>query len=324
MAMNIMDRLNRSHGVQAGVVKSIGDGYDLFVYKLSSLDRDWRTHHYGITLTKDGQELERRVYRSDEFRQGLTHAIRNRKLGGVEYLGRAVNPYPGSGCPHTHFTELSRDLGAPLAAWIERRKHGAGWPRQCEENLLDFHGPAYAEAKEREARAMERRGNPESSAAALYETFHGAPSTETLELTQDIHYHSHLTVLGDLVELKVNTFTGKQATISFSADDPEGSTKLCSNEAGTQLYIEGGDQSLDLPGLGFNKAQSNRDHVAIGVIYELTYRAKKQFHKFKLTDYYHGLGEESGYEPILNFDTMNQSMTVSGGEYQVKAEGIVN
>jgi len=704
MALGIMERLRKSHGVQAGVLKSIGDGYDLFVYKLSSMDRDWRTHQYGITLTRDGQELERRVYRSDEFQQGLTHAVRNRKLGGVEYLGRASNPYPGSGCPHTHFTELSQDLGKPLAAWIERRKHGAGWPRQCEENpsnprwipdhlmtelanlwhlsrvhsnsryerllwtskefhkihpelsetaiykdldawdmeaarffgrgyaqepgrrrgrhnptdnpsndlflfesskvwngndlldikrhgetegrrfiqatgvspkrvdqreivqafkawkqydgahvvdwgllspqdlkliqrawvygyreandrvgnptsfldsapehpfhstasgyglsrgdvyargaktyylykpdhhwksgvelvtttvkgrpdkyewrgsnmaggsdvvsldaylandlrgyeamvgrhkkgtgefgpgarnpysnpmdaksksavtkrlramgvhkpyvsasgdtieiesyplearikqsldpnegpihtfkivdvhtgdtltsgvvtlgqdlvhkvgqaLLDFHGPAYAQAKEREARAMERRGNPESDAAALYETFHGAPSTETLELTQDIHYHSHLTVLGDLVELKVNTFTGKQATISFSADDPEGSTKLCSNEAGTQLYIEGGDQSLDLPALGFNRAQANRDSVAVGVLFELTYRAKKEFQKFKLTDYYHGLGEETGYEPILNYDTMNMALSVSGGEYKVKAEGIVN
>jgi hypothetical protein len=266
--------------------------------------------------------------------------------------------------------------------------------RKVGQALMDFHGPAYAQAKEREAEAMQRstgrtgnprrkvakvlfavrvgnedwqeelitdvedrieaaskwalangfdrlrvatidegppdfaatvrRNNPESDAAALYETFHGSPSTETLELTQDLHYHSHLTVLGDLVELKVKTFSGKQATISFSADDPEGSTKLCSNEAGTQLYIEGGDQSLDLAGLGFNQAQANRDSVAVGVLYELTYQTKKHFNKFKLTDYYHGLGEETGYEPILNYDTMNQLLTVSGGEYEIKPEGIVN
>jgi hypothetical protein len=212
-----------------------------------------------------------------------------------------LNPANSYGIPTAEFRAMSaRDAGRHL---VGRHKSGTGEFRPGARNPVR---------------------NPEPAAAALYETFHGSPSTETLEITQDIHYHGHLTVLGDLVELKVNTFTGKQATISFSADDPEGSTKLCSNESGTQLYIEGGDQSLDLTGLGFNKAQSSKDHVAVGVLFELTYRAKKQFQKFKLTDYYHGLGEETGYEPILNFDTMNQSMTVSGGEYQVKAEGIVN
>jgi hypothetical protein len=127
--------------------------------------------------------------------------------------------------------------------------------------------------------------------------------------------------LGELRELKVATFNKKDVTITFAKS---GTTKLCSNEEGTQLYIVGGDQSLDLKAMGLTGDQIDKDFVALGVIHELTYQTKKEFHKFQLVDYYHELGEETGYQPILTYDTMNKSLSISGGEYRIKPEGIVN
>jgi hypothetical protein len=166
-----------------------------------------------------------------------------------------------------------------------------------------------------------RRGmrNPESSAAEMYESFHGKPSEEVLEIGETVHYHENLAGLGTLQEIKVDCFSGYSAELKFGPD-----TQLCSNEEGTQLYIVGGDQSLDLRELKFKDEEIEKDHVAVGVITEITYNTEKGFHNFKPTDYYHELGEETGYQPILTYDTRSQLLTIAGGAYRIKPEGIVN
>lgn len=161
--------------------------------------------------------------------------------------------------------------------------------------------------------------NPEPAAADLYESFHGKPSEELLEIGEEVHYHENLAGLGTLTEIKVDCFSGYSAELKFDRD-----TQLCSNEEGTQLYIVGGDQSLDLKALKFKADEIDKDQVAVGVITEITYNTQKGFHNFKPTDYYHELGEESGYQPILTYDARSQLLTIAGGAYKIKPEGIVN
>jgi hypothetical protein len=167
---------------------------------------------------------------------------------------------------------------------------------------------------------VEKKGNPESDAAQLYEDFHGKPPSETLEIVTDKQEHEWLTQLGLLVELKVATLTNLDATLSFEKDAPN----LCSSENGRQLYIEGGDQALDLKALKMDGDKWLKDSMMIGVAYELTYQTEKGFQNFKLTDYYHKLGEETGVQPFLLYDPRNQLLSISGGQYQTKPEGIVN
>jgi hypothetical protein len=162
--------------------------------------------------------------------------------------------------------------------------------------------------------------NPESAATALYEDFHGRPPGETKEIITEVHDHGWLTQLGVLVELKVATVTQLDATITFEKAPPD----LCSSEDGRQLYIEGGDQSLDLKSLKMSGEKWEKDSMVIGVLYELTYQTEKGFHKFKLTSYFHVLGEETGVQPFLLYDPTNQLLSVSGGQYQIKPEGIIN
>jgi hypothetical protein len=162
--------------------------------------------------------------------------------------------------------------------------------------------------------------NPESAAADLYEEFHGQPPAETLEIVTEKSEHEWLTQLGQLVELKVQTVTNLDATFRFSKEAPE----LCSSEDGKQLYIEGGDQEIDLKALKMDGEKWVKDSMTIGVLYELTYRTKKGFHKFKTIDYFHKLGEESGVQPYLLYDPRNALLSISGGQYHTKPEGIVN
>ena len=165
-----------------------------------------------------------------------------------------------------------------------------------------------------------RRSNPEDTAAEMYETFHGKPSEEILEVGETVHFHGNLAVLGELVEMKIATLTKKDAEISFA----DSGCVLCSNEHGTQLYVVGGDQTIDLEKLGFTGDKLDKDMITVGVLYELTYQTAKGFDKFKLTDYYHELGEETGFQPMVIYDRLNDFILVSGGEYKIKAEGIVN
>ncbi len=165
------------------------------------------------------------------------------------------------------------------------------------------------------------RRNPESGAAAMYETFHQRAPERVEEYEENFHYHGWLAELGEMQEIKVALIyldPPKEAVIRF---DP--GTKLGCSEDGRQLYLVGGDQSVDLKSLGFGK-EWVRDYMLLGVLHELTYRTKKGFDKFKTIDYYHELGEDSGDLPVLAYDNLNQQLMVVGGKYVVKYEGIVN
>lgn len=163
--------------------------------------------------------------------------------------------------------------------------------------------------------------NPQESSAALYETFHQKAPERIDEYEEHVHYHGWLAELGEMREIKVDLVymdPPKQATIEF-----EPGTKLGCSEDGRQLYLVGGDQSLDLKALGFSRDWI-RDYMLIGVLSELTYRTKKGFDKFEVIDYYHEVGEDTGDLPILAYDNMNQQLMIVGGKYRVEHDGIIN
>lgn len=118
--------------------------------------------------------------------------------------------------------------------------------------------------------------------------------------------------------------SGETDVLSSAADSLSTTVKLCSNEAGTQLYFVGGDQNIDevLRKVKMTGAKWEKESMCIGVLYEATYQTRKHFHKFKLTDYWHSLGEETGNQPMLNYDFINKSMTVAGGTYHITPRGI--
>lgn len=177
-----------------------------------------------------------------------------------------------------------------------------------------------------------RRGNPEgdsTAAADMYETFHGKPSTGAVDYAEEYFEPDAYAELGDLIELwviPIHSRSDKAQKIEAANPDTANASdvvKLACSPDGTQLYFIGGDQGIDLSALGF-ESKETRQHMMLGVLCELTYRAKKGFHKFKLTDYFHRLGEESGNEPFLCYDPHSQKLTVVGGSYKVRDVGIVD
>jgi hypothetical protein len=193
-----------------------------------------------------------------------------------------------------------RNQGDALAAAKRWNKH--------------HHGPA----DRYRIKVVSARRNPDTG-AAMYEEFHGEPASTVTEYAETEEYPDDLAQLGVLAELKFKTPSGYDVTLTFDGDAPH----LASTPDGRQMYFVGGDQAVDLDSIHMG-GKWERPAMILGELYELTYRTAKEFHSFKLTDYFHKLGEETGDTPTLAYDATNGRLSIEGGKYQVKDVGICN
>lgn len=110
------------------------------------------------------------------------------------------------------------------------------------------------------------------------------------------------------------------SVLSGNPNDAVGpnTTLLSSNEDGTQLYLVGGDQSLDLDALGIEGDMATKELVTIGDVCKIHYETEKSFDKFELIQYHHELGEETGDLPVLAYDRLNKRLLFIGGAYKIE------
>ena len=176
-----------------------------------------------------------------------------------------------------------------------------------------------------------QQANPADAAASMYQKFHGRPSGEVVQVDEPVHYHAHLAALGELEKLTVKSNDGGLVDLEGFGD-----AVLCSNERGTQLYIEGGDQAVKLSAFGIGKPY--HDVEDLGEVTKLWYFTTKDHlgEQGGEASYHHTLSEEKktrmAYwfgecrvpKPRLLYDTLNQSLAFAGGEYTVEPEGIRN
>ena len=156
-----------------------------------------------------------------------------------------------------------------------------------------------------------RKHNPASSAAALSEAWHGRPAEKETEYETTLHTHEYLTDCGALKEIELHRPAG--TVIAFGKG-----TRLASNEHGTQLFVEGGDQSIDLR--EFPHIDRTKESVVLGKAIAVTYITAKQHlgAEDKVPGpYRHEFGEEGGTCPTVIYDTMNCLLSFSGGTYHI-------
>lgn len=203
-----------------------------------------------------------------------------------------------------------------------------------------------------------KKRNPEAGAVAMREAFVGAPSKETIVVTEDVHVHEHLAALGELVQLKIRTLKGVIYTIGFGKEEnpkkigkrvagwidrrakaiagigkgfaktwlnpkkvnPNGAPILAVTEDGKNLMIVGGSQVLDLKALGMGEF-ADKESVIVGDIKTIDYFATKDWKDGKKPEtaiYTHKMGEETGDLPLLRYDTRNRRIFIDGGRYHIK------
>ena len=156
----------------------------------------------------------------------------------------------------------------------------------------------------------------ERKARKTYQMFAGRKPTRVSTRkvrTASVGPGKHYAKLGDLVKLVI-----RSGEISFD----EGPRPIVATDAaGRRIFFIGGEQNLDqVPVVTASQAA----RVDLGEVYQLEYFARKKFDHFVPVVYFHELGEENGKRPKLIYDRKHKLMRFEGGDYKIKAEGIVN
>jgi hypothetical protein len=176
--------------------------------------------------------------------------------------------------------------------------------------------------------AMERREkNPAQESIDAYEEFHGEQPREMVTVTKKVHFHSSLAGAGVLKLLKVLT-EDKSAVVTIKGFK---GALLAFNEDKNQLFVEGGDQRLDLKAFGIN---TPHEQQMLGQVKKIGYFTDKKHlgdeggeavyvHEFRTTNENgkHIVVKIAEY-PYLTYRTRDEQLEFWGGSYTIRAEGI--
>lgn len=179
------------------------------------------------------------------------------------------------------------------------------------------------------ARRRRNQGGALTRAEETYSMFHGRGPREILEVKELVGEPDTTAALGRLVSLKIDEPGQYEFVIQFvkSEEQPLLATDCDAN----QLYIVGGDQSMDeilkTAGIG-----GNLDMVDIGEVAQVEYFTQKGFDNFAPVVYFHDFGEEDKKRnprskprrPRLIYSRRNKKLHLVGGAYRIKKEGIIN
>lgn len=256
----------------------------------------------------------------------LTEPLGTDQISYIAYWASPTDPYRPTQVPRQKLPRQRKLSPEWLAMEADIRR---GWT----DEINEMNQARWAQGVD--TRKRNPSPNPSPDAQSLYETFHGVPSEEELVIHSQIHEHEHLTSLGLLTEIQVKTPTGYLYAKSWGQGKTNSPTSdipfLASSEDGRQLFVEGGDQSVDLHKIKMDTKAWLRDSMIIGEIVMIQYRTRKSFDGMKETDYFHKLSEESKQgRPVLVYDSRSQLMSISGGQYHIEvplvgvSRGIIN
>jgi hypothetical protein len=174
-----------------------------------------------------------------------------------------------------------------------------------------------------------RKRNPADEAIAGYQDFHGRPPEEFVTVERKVHFHSNLSGAGELKRLVVIPEDGKRVVTLTKFKR----AILAFNERGNQLFIEGGDQSVNLADFGIDP-EKYHENETLGKVKKIDYFTTKDHlgseggtatyqHTFRTTneDGRHVTIRIARY-PDLIYRVLEQHLEFSGGSYEILPEGI--
>lgn len=171
-------------------------------------------------------------------------------------------------------------------------------------------------SKKNTGRKRATRKNSLEAAKSVYVKFHGRPAEKILDISEKMHVHDHLSGIGDLVGMQILQPNGL-AKITLKFDD---GSVLAQNEKRNQLFIRGGDQSVNLKDFGLVGPQHEME--VLGQLIWISYFTRKDHlapEDGGEAIYKHKFGRK---KPTVVYDTVNKKMELAGGGYDIPDEGI--
>lgn len=171
------------------------------------------------------------------------------------------------------------------------------------------------EMREKGYRNPATRRNSADAAAAVSEAWHGRPAKTATKYDETLRYHGKLADLAGMVRLEILVSPTRVQKIDFQRN-----VRLGTNPGRTQLYLVGGDQSIDLKVFSITGHEAKKELVPIGPVYAITYWTAKQHlgrADKKAGPYRHVFAEHGQQAPILLYDTLNRTQLLAGGSYHI-------
>ncbi len=160
------------------------------------------------------------------------------------------------------------------------------------------------------------KGNPEVAAREGYRGFHGHESKKLTRVITPIHEHKYLAGLGDLRKLVIVTANKKyRVKVKFTKPYP----LLSMNEDRTQLFIDGGDQSVNVSDFGIRNAHEKEVLGQLTDVYYFTTKDHLRPQDGGKAVYHHKFGK---IKPTMVYDVRNKLIEFAGGGYTIPDEGI--
>lgn len=202
---------------------------------------------------------------------------------------------------------------------------------------------------EREGKRIKHIKNPDlamQEAQDMVKRFHGRGARGVIDIVETDEYDDTLPVLGQLLELNIMIDEGRafvpivfcKMQGKFPKMPLEDMIQVCCGVDGKNIYFKGGDQELDIGELAskgvYQELEGNgngslKDLCIVGGVWSIVYFTDKHHlqgpkYQSKGAPYEHEFGENDGEQPVLVYDSKNKRMSLSGGSYEVRDEGIWN
>lgn len=176
-------------------------------------------------------------------------------------------------------------------------------------------------------------------AIKLTEGFHGRPVGETFTTVTPIKFHNELAVLGELEELGFVTANGGILELPFKRNRHSGGKDNCvlvCASSRTQIEFAEGNQKITftrqaVKSLGLGSWDLNKQYIDVGEVAYIAYWTDKHHltgpkYQKDGAPYEHWFGKQikRSKRPRLTYDVLNEHITLVGGSYTIRDEGIFN
>jgi len=185
------------------------------------------------------------------------------------------------------------------------------------------------------AKKQAKRKNPAvdeeyEAAVQASEEFHGTPATEEFRIVTKIFEHGVLADCGELIKIEVIPIHG--GPVIDIKDFGKHGARLARSPKGypVQLFIEGGDQSVNLEDF---EIYSPHELEVLGKLKYIVYYTVKHHlgrdggeanYRHELNDAQKTIPTKARNRPTVIYDTINKLLSLAGGEYEILPEGIDN
>jgi hypothetical protein len=187
-------------------------------------------------------------------------------------------------------------------------------------------------AKAGKKRAAKRNPrNPLDTSEDAYAGFHGEKPKGAVVVQERSHFHTHVWSIGKLVYLRIQLppdrrEVGLSNIVELEFDyETAKPAFLTANEKRTQMFIDGGDQSVDLKTFGIDTRTAHEKEL-LGYLKNFGYFTDKKHlgSEGGRAIYKHKVGEEGGELPAVVYRVLDKKLEIVGGSYTIPNEGVRN